>query len=233
MKTVGIIGGMSWESTLEYYKILNKLISEKLGGLHSAKILLESYDFEKIANLQKQEAWQELSKILINSALALQSIGADYIAIATNTMHICASDVQKAITVPLIHIGDAAAKMIVKNNIDTVLLLGTKYTMSKEFYKGKFENEYGITVILPEEAEKSAVNDIIYNELCKGIVKEDSKLKFKSIIENAADKGAKAVVLGCTELPCIIDSAPIPIIDTLKIHCEEIADRMLEGIQAK
>ncbi len=224
MKTIGIIGGMSWESTVEYYKIINELVAQKLGGLHSAKILLESYDFDTIAKLQKNEKWDELCRILTSSAQMLETAGADCIAIATNTMHICAPYVKKSVNIPLIHIGDATAKAIVKNNMNKVLLLGTKYTMTKEFYKDKLTNEYNIDVILPESSEQQAVNNIIFDELCKGIIKTDSKTQLQNIIKNAANKGAQAVVLGCTELPNLIDSACIPIINTLRIHCEEIAD---------
>lgn len=226
MKTIGIIGGMSWESTIEYYKLINLLVNKKLGNLHSAKMLIESYDFDEIEKFQSTEKWEDLTKILINSAKNLEKSGADYVAIATNTMHICAPEVQEALNVPFLHIADATAKLILKKNIKTVALFGTKYTMSKDFYKGKLEKEYNINVILPEAEEQQYINRVIYEELCKGMTKEDSKLKLQDIIKNCSDKGAQAVVLGCTELPNIISDACIPVINTLEAHCNEIVDKI-------
>lgn len=227
MKTIGIIGGMSYESTIEYYKIINDEINKSLGGLHSAKMLIESYDFAEIEKNQAEENWQELTRILINSAQKLEKMGADYIAIATNTMHLMADDVQKNINVPLIHIAEATANHIKSQNIDTVALFGTKYTMTKPFYKDKLKNEFGINVIIPTEEEQQIINDIIYNELCIGIIKKESEDKLQDIIKNCQDKGAKAVVLGCTELPNIIKQSTIEVIDTTKVHCKGIAKRIL------
>ena len=227
MKTIGIIGGMSYESTIEYYKIINDEVNKKLGGLHSAKMLIESYDFAEIEKNQAEENWQELTRILINSAQKLEKMGADYIAIATNTMHLMADDVQKNINVPLIHIAEATANHIKSQNIDTVALFGTKYTMTKPFYKDKLKNEFGINVIIPTEEEQQIINDIIYNELCIGIIKKESEEKLQNIIKNCQNKGAKAVVLGCTELPNIIKQSTIEVIDTTKVHCKEIAKRIL------
>lgn len=218
---------MSYESTVEYYKIINEEINKRLKGLHSAKMFMESYDFDEIERLQKSENWSELTKILINSAKKLENQGADLIAIATNTMHLMADDVQKNIKVPLIHITNACANYIKQNNFDTVLLLGTKYTMTKPFYKDKLKNEFKINVILPNQDEQDKINNIIYNELCVGIINEKSKESLLKIIENYDKKAAKAVVLGCTELPNIIKKASIPLIDTTKVHCIEIVNQML------
>lgn len=228
MKTIGIIGGMSWESTVEYYRIINQEIAQKLGGLHSAKILIESYDFAEIAELQKQGNWDELNKILSTSAQKMEKNGADIIAIATNTMHLCAPFVQAAIDIPLIHITDASAKVIKSQNIDTVALLGTKYTMNKSFYKDKLKEDFDINVVLPANEEQDCLNCIIFDELCKGIIKEDSKNKLNIIIENCNKKGAQAAILGCTELPNILNKACIPLIDTTKAHCLAIVDEMLK-----
>lgn len=227
MKTIGLIGGMSHESTVEYYKIINEEINRRKKGLHSAKMLIESYDFDEIEKLQSKENWEELTKILTESAKKLEAAGADYIAIATNTMHICADEVQKQINIPLIHIAEAAGNYIKKKNFDTVLLMGTKYTMTKPFYKDKLKNEFDINVIIPDDIEQKIINNIIYDELCIGIIKESSRLELLKIINNYKLKGAKAVVLGCTELPNIIKEADIEIINTTKIHSLEIADKIL------
>lgn len=227
MKTIGLIGGMSYESTVEYYKIINEEINKRKKGLHSAKMLIESYDFDEIEKLQSKENWEELTKILTESAKKLEAAGADYIAIATNTMHICADEVQKQINIPLIHIAEAAGNYIKKKNFDTVLLMGTKYTMTKPFYKDKLKNEFDINVIIPDDIEQKIINNIIYDELCIGIIKESSRLELLKIINNYKLKGAKAVVLGCTELPNIIKEADIEIINTTKIHSLEIADKIL------
>lgn len=228
MRTIGLIGGMSYESTLEYYRLINEKVNKRMGGLHSAKMLIESYDFENIEKYQTREDWDFLTETLVKSAQKLERAGADYIAIATNTMHIAADDVQKNITVPLIHIAEAAAKSIKAKNIDTVALFGTKYTMTKPFYKDKLKNEFGINVIIPEEQQQQTINRIIYEELCVGIVNDNSRIKLLDIIKDCASKGAGAVVLGCTELPCIIKKADIEIIDTTEVHCREIVDRILE-----
>lgn len=227
MKTIGLIGGMSYESTVEYYKIINEEINKRKKGLHSAKMLIESYDFDEIEKLQSKENWEELTKILTESAKKLEAAGADYIAIATNTMHICADEVQKQINIPLIHIAEAAGNYIKKKNFDTVLLMGTKYTMTKPFYKDKLKNEFNINVIIPDDIEQKIINNIIYDELCIGIIKESSRLELLKIINNYKLKGAKAVVLGCTELPNIIKEADIEIINTTKIHSLEITDKIL------
>ncbi len=230
MKTIGIIGGMSFESTIEYYRIINEEINKRLGSLHSAKMLIESYDFDEIEKLQSAENWTKLTDILIKSAKKLEKAGADYIAIATNTMHLMADDVQKNIQIPLIHITEAAANIIKSENINTVALFGTIYTMTKPFYKDKLKNDFNINVIIPETFEQEIINDVIYNELCKGIIKDSSKEKLHKIIENCKLKGAKALVLGCTELPNIIKESNIEnvkIINTTQAHCLEIANKII------
>jgi len=227
MKTIGIIGGMSWESTIEYYRIINQLVNEKLSGLNSAKMLIESYNFNEIEKLQSNEDWEKLTNILINSAKKLEQMGADYIAIATNTMHICADDVQKNISIPLIHIAEAAANYIKEKNLDTVALFGTKYTMTKSFYKDKLK-KFGINVIIPKPEQQNTINAIIYDELCKGIINDISYKKLYEIIQSCASLGAKGIVLGCTELPNIIKKANIEIIDTTKVHCIEIVKYILK-----
>lgn len=226
MKTIGIIGGMSYESTAEYYKIINSEINKKLGGLHSAKMLIESYDFALIEEKQSNEDWDSLAEILINSAKKLEKAGADYIAIATNTMHLMADEVQANISIPIIHIAEATANHIKEKNYNTVALFGTKYTMTKPFYKDKLKNDFGINVIIPNLEQQEVINNIIYNELCCGIIKNESQNKLLNIIDDTKSKGAQAVVLGCTELPLIIKNASIETIDTTKVHCLEIVKRL-------
>ena len=228
MKTIGIIGGMSWESTIEYYRYINEEVSRRVGGLHSAKIWLESYDFDLIEKLQTQENWEELGHIMITSAQKLEKAGADYIAIATNTMHLLAPQVQANISVPLIHIAEATANTAKAQGINTVALFGTRYTMTKPFYKDKLQNDYHIQVILPQEADQTVINDIIYNELCRGIIKDTSRERLEQIINECQTRGAQAVVLGCTELPNILKTASIPVIDTTKAHSLEIVNRILQ-----
>ena len=227
MKTIGLISGMSHEWSVKYYKIINEEINRRKKGLHSAKMLIESYDFDEIEKLQSKENWEELTKILTESAKKLEAAGADYIAIATNTMHICADEVQKQINIPLIHIAELGGNYIKKKNFDAGLLMGTKYAVTKPFYKDKLKNEFNINVIIPDDIEQKTINNIIYDELCIGIIKESSRLEHLEIINNYKLKGAKAVVLGCTELPNIIKEADIEIINTTKIHSLEIADKIL------
>lgn len=227
MKTIGIIGGMSFESTIEYYRIINEEINKRAGGLHSAKMLIESYDFDEIEKMQSEENWDKLTNILVSSAQKLERAGADYIAIATNTMHLMADAVQSSISIPLIHIAEATANQIKSKGIDTVALLGTRYTMTKPFYKDKLRNEYGIKVIIPNTSQQTVINDIIYNELCKGIVNKLSQEKLNEIIEACKAEGAKAVILGCTELPNIIKKSSIQIINTTEAHCLEIVSRII------
>ncbi len=231
MKTIGIIGGMSFESTIEYYRILNEMVNERLGGLHSAKILMESYDFDIIANLQESGEWQKLGEILSSSAKKLENTGADYIMIATNTMHSVAGAVQNSISIPLIHIADAAAKNIKEIDCKTVLLLGTKYTMKESFYTKKLVGEYGLNVIVPDEAEMDIVHNIIFDELCAGKVLDDSRQKILEIIEKYKNFGAECVVLGCTELPNLINDKlvfGIPVINTVYSHCRAAAEEALK-----
>lgn len=226
MKTIGLIGGMSYESTIEYYRIINELVNKKLSGLHSAKMLIESYDFANIEKLQSAEDWDKLTQILIESAKKLENAGADYIAIATNTMHLMADDVQKNISVLLIHIAEATANYIKEKHIDTVALFGTRYTMTKPFYKDKLK-EFGINVIIPDLEQQNIINRIIYDELCIGVIKESSREKLNEIIKDCEKIGAQGVVLGCTELPNIIKESDIEIINTTEVHCREIVKRIL------
>lgn len=217
---------MSWESSLEYYRIINKAVKKKLGGLHSAKSILYSVDFEVIEKLQHQGNWEELTKIMIESAQRLESAGADMIIICTNTMHKMAEDMEKHINIPLLHIADATALKIKDYGLKKIGLLGTKFTMEQDFYKGRLINNYGLEVIVPDTKERQIIHDIIYNELCLGEIKESSKISYIKVIDNLEKNGAEGVILGCTEIPLLIKQTDvkIPLFDTTKIHAEFAVD---------
>lgn len=222
MKIIGLIGGMSWESSAEYYRIINEKIKEKLGGLHSAKTLMYSVNFEEIERLQHQGKWQELTEIMIDAAKRLEKGGADFIVICTNTMHKMADEIQENVKIPLLNIADATAEKVKNRGIKKVGLLGTKFTMEEDFYKGRLIDKYGLQVLIPNENDRQIVHDVIYKELCLGIVNPESKEKFIKIIKNLVSNGAEAVILGCTEIPLLIkqDDVEIPIFDTTRIHAE-------------
>ena len=222
MKTIGLIGGMSWESTASYYKIINETIKEILGGLHSAKILLYSVDFYEIEKCQAEGNWEKSAEILGNIAIKLEKAGADFIVICTNTMHKVADNIQQKINIPIIHIATSTAEELIKNNIKKVALLGTKYTMTQDFYKEKLIKA-GIDVIIPDNDDIEVVNNIIYNELCLGIINKKSKEIYINIIDNLCKKGAQGVILGCTEIGLLVDNNDlnIPVFDTTYIHAKK------------
>jgi len=222
MKTIGLIGGMSWESSLEYYRIINETVKEKLGKLHSAKSLMFSVDFDEIQHLQHIGDWNTLTKIMVDAADRLEKGGADFIVICTNTMHRMVNDIEKNVKIPVIHIADATAKKIKEGKIKKVGLLGTKFTMEQDFYKGRLATNHGIDVIIPNDDERNTVHSIIYNELCQGQIKQPSKEQYIKIIEKLKSNGAEGVILGCTEIPLLIkqEDVSIPIFDTTKIHAE-------------
>ncbi|MHA1642190.1 MAG: aspartate/glutamate racemase family protein [Promethearchaeota archaeon] len=222
MKLIGLIGGISWESSLHYYKIINEKVKEELGGLHSARCVLYSVDFDNIAKLQNEGNWQELNEIMISIAKKLENIGAELIVICANTMHKMADLIEEQINIPLIHIVDATAKEIKKQGIKKVGLLGTKYTMEQDFYVKRLKEKYGIKVIIPKENDRDIIHDVIFNELCLGIVKENSKQQYIKIIKDLERSGAEGVILGCTEIPLLItkEDVSIPVFDTTRIHAE-------------
>lgn len=224
MKTIGLIGGMSWESTVTYYQIINETIKKELGGLHSAKILLYSVDFAEIEKCQADGDWNKSGEILGNAAKNLEKAGADYIVICTNTMHKVVPQIQKKISIPIIHIAEATAEKLKENKIRKVALLGTKYTMTQDFYKEKLI-EAGIEVLIPCKNDIEIVNDVIYNELCLGVFSEDSKKEYLRIIDELSMKGAEGVILGCTEIGLLIkqNDTILPVFDTTQIHAYEAA----------
>lgn len=224
MKTIGLIGGMSWESTVSYYKIINETVKEQLGGLHSAKILLYSVDFAEIEKCQASGEWEKSGEILAEAAHNLEKAGADFIVICTNTMHKVVSIIQKKIRIPVLHIAEATAQELKKDNIKKVALLGTKYTMTQDFYKDKIQ-ENQIEVIIPEEKDIEFVNHVIYDELCLGVINEDSRKEFKRIIEDLKASGAQGVILGCTEIGLLVQQKDscLSVYDTTEIHARKAA----------
>lgn len=224
MKTIGLIGGMSWESTVTYYQIVNEVIKRELGGLHSAKVLLYSVDFDEIEKYQSNGEWDKSAEVLGQAAANLEKAGADFIVICTNTMHKVVPQIKQKISIPILHIAEATAEKLVENNIHTVGLLGTKYTMTQDFYREKIE-EAGIKVIIPSEEDVEIVNSVIYNELCLGEIKDASREEYKRIIAKMAEDGAEGVILGCTEIGLLIHQkdSELPVFDTTLIHGEKAA----------
>lgn len=220
MKTIGMIGGMSWESTLEYYRIVNQTVKEKLGGFHSAECILYSVDFEAVERLQHRGEWDLLTQLMVDAAQKVKKAGADFVLICTNTMHMMADEVQNSIRIPLLHIVDVTADAIKANGQNRIGLLGTKFTMEHDFYKGRLQNKYGIDVLIPSQEEREVIHEILYSELCLGEIKELSKNKFKDIIHNLIERGAQGVVLGCTEIPLIVHQKDytVPLYDTTTLH---------------
>ncbi len=220
MKTIGLLGGMSWESTASYYKAINEGVNQQLGGLHSAKISLFSVDFDEIEKLQHKGDWQQTATILSEAAQRVEQAGADFMLICTNTMHKVYDDIDAAINIPILHIADATADQLKLDNIDTVGLLGTGFTMKQDFYKGRLKSLHGIDVIVPHEDQQKVVHDIIYGELCLGEFKPSSKASYLQIVEDLFSRGAQAIILGCTEIALLINQSDteIPLYDTTSIH---------------
>jgi len=230
MKTIGIIGGLSWESTVTYYQIINEVIREELGGFHSAKCIINSVDFAEIEKCQTAGEWEKSGEILAMAAVNLEKAGADFILIGANTMHKVAEQIQKQITIPILHIAEVTAEKLMESKISKVALLGTRYTMTQDFYKSKLI-EKGIEVLIPEEEDIQKVNHIIYNELCMGIINEDSKIVLLSIIRDLSEKGAQGAILGCTEIGLLINQkdTSVPLFDTALIHAQKAAYNSLEN----
>ena len=231
MKVIGLIGGMSWESTAEYYRIINETVKERLGGHHSAKILLYSVNFGELVELQRAGRWAEATEFICEAARRVELGGADCILICTNTMHKMAAEVQRAVVIPLLHIADATAMEIKKKGIARVALLGTKYTMEEEFYKGRLRVKYGFEVLIPPEEDRSIINQIIYDELCLGKIEDESKKHFVRIINNLKERGGEGVILGCTEISLLIKEkdSSLELFDTTTIHARAAVDFALEG----
>lgn len=229
MKTIGLIGGMSWESTVTYYQIINEEIKNRLGGLHSAKIILHSVEFDEIEKCQSRGDWERSGDILGKAAQGLEAAGADFLLICTNTMHKVASQIASMVQIPIVHIADATADELEKCHIQRVGLLGTKYTMMQDFYK-QIVIDRGIDVIIPEAEDIEMVNEIIFHELCEGKVREESRRKFQKIIDKLKERGSEGVILGCTEIGLLIQQADssLPVFDTTVIHAKRAVSMALD-----
>tara|TARA_R110001583_G_scaffold48896_4_gene153030 strand:- start:8404 stop:9102 length:699 start_codon:yes stop_codon:yes gene_type:complete len=230
MKRIGLIGGMSWESSIVYYELINKKVKAVLGGFHSCKSLMDTVDFDHIVKLQHEDKWEELDEIMVDSAKRLERAGADIIVLCTNTMHLCSPAIKANISIPFLHIAEATGMEIKRKGIKKVALLGTKFTMEKDFYKEVLSNQFGIEVIIPNNAERAQVHQIIYGELVQGKIKDESRLVYQTIIQNLEDRGAEGVILGCTEIPLLISDADvnIPTFDTTTLHAVKAVEWALK-----
>ncbi|MCD6178978.1 MAG: aspartate/glutamate racemase family protein [Bacteroidales bacterium] len=226
MKTIGLLGGMSWESSAVYYQLINEKVRETLGGTYSAKSVMYSVEFHEMETLQHAEDWNKLTEIMIDAAQKVEKAGADFLIICTNTMHKMVPEIKEKISIPILHIADATAEKIKEKGIKKIGLLGTNFTMTQDFYKGRLEEEHWLKVITPNETDRQIIHDIIYNELILGNIKDESRKKYQDIIKKLKDQGAEGVILGCTEIPLLIKQkdSPIPIFDTTKIHAEKAVE---------
>ncbi len=231
MKTVGLIGGMSWESTALYYQLLNQGIRERLGGLHSARILLASVDFQEIEAMQQQGQWQEAGMLLAELGLRLEQAGADCILLCTNTMHKVAPRIEAALSIPFLHLADATARVVKERGYTRVGLLGTSFTMEEEFYCGRLTGQ-GLNVLVPDQDRRNEVNRIIFDELCCGQVLEKSAKIYRETIDALAEQGAQTVILGCTEIGMLIspEQSSLPLVDTTRVHVEAAIELMLSPL---
>ncbi|WP_313892082.1 aspartate/glutamate racemase family protein [Psychrobacillus sp.] len=229
MKTIGLIGGMSWESSLEYYRIINEETKNRLGGLHSAKCILYSVDFAEVERYQADGDWESAGHLLATVAQSLEKAGAEFIVICTNTMHKVSEYMEEKITIPILHIADTTAYQIQQSKISTIGLLGTKYTMEQDFYKSRIKSK-GIKVLVPSEEDREIVNRIIYDELCLGTIQQASREAYKQIIERLIENGAEGIILGCTEIGLLVkqEDSKVPLFDTTVIHAQEAVNKALE-----
>lgn len=230
MKTIGLLGGMSWESTIPYYRQINQHIKQQLGGLHSGKIILYSVDFADIEALQRSGDWDRAGELLAEAAVKLQAAGADCLVLCTNTMHKVAAVIETAVTIPLLHIADATAEAIQLAGLKKVALLGTRFTMEQDFYKKRLTESYGLEVLVPDEESRALVHQVIYQELCLGLVKPDSRLQYQQIMADLVVQGAEAIILGCTEIALLVsaEDCAVPLFDTTFLHAQKAADYALE-----
>ena len=231
MKTIGLLGGMSWESTVEYYRALNEGVKSVLGGLHSAEIVLYSVDFDPIEKLQHRGDWDGTARILSLAARRVQSAGADFLLLGTNTMHRVAPDIERVIDIPLLHIADATAEKLIADDIGRVGLLGTAFTMEQDFYKGRLREKYGLDVLIPGDTDRKVIHDVVYHELCLGRVRDESRAAYLRVIEWLAEQGAEAVILGCTEIAMLVrqEDTPVRLYDTTAIHAKKAVEYALNA----
>jgi len=229
MKVIGLLGGMSWESTALYYRILNQQVKQRLGGLHSAQLVLYSVDFQPIEQLQAAGEWQQAGEMLAAAAQNLERAGAQFIVLCTNTMHKVAPQISAAVSVPLLHIADATGRRIQQAGLRKVGLLATRFTMEQAFYRGRLEQQFNLQVIVPEEEDRALVHQVIYHELCLGTINPASRQRYRQIMQQLVDQGAEAIILGCTEITLLVDDsdASVPLLDTTLIHAEEAVNQAL------
>jgi aspartate racemase len=234
VKRIGLLGGMSWESTAEYYRFVNEAVRDRLGGLHSADCLLRSVDFAEIEELQRTARWGEAGELLAREACALVAAGAELVVLCTNTMHKVADAITAAIDVPFIHIADATAAAVRETDVSTVGLLATAYTMEQDFYVGRLRDLHGLEVLVPGEDDRRIVHEVIYNELCVGVVKKNSRQQYRRIMQDLAERGAQAILLGCTEIELLVgpEDAPVPVFDTTRLHAEKAVELALGPTRA-
>src|SRR3954447_9038090 len=226
MKRIGLLGGMSWESSAEYYRLCNELVAEQLGGLHSADCVLRSVDFYDVERLQSSGAWDEAGELLGKEARSLEAAGAELLVLCTNTMHKIADAVQAAISIPFVHIGDATADAVRAADLSRVGLLATAYTMEQDFYVGRLRERHGLDVLVPEAEDRRIVHDVIYDELCVGVIRDESRDEYRRVMAGLAERGAEGILLGCTEIDLLVDQddSPVPVFDTTRIHCKRAVD---------
>lgn len=229
MKTLGLIGGMSWESTLQYYRLINETVKQRLGGLHSAPLVLYSVDFDEIATLQREQRWDEAGTKLAHAARALEAAGAELLVLCTNTMHKVADTIRAATKIPLLHIADCTGDALRAAGLTRVGLLATRFTMEQDFYRDRLESRHGLELLLPSPADRDAVHRIIYEELCLGVVREDSRAIYRQIIAGLVAQGAQGIILGCTEIGLLVDAddASVPLFDTTVLHATRAVDEAL------
>ena len=230
MKTIGLLGGMSWESSIEYYRVINQTVKAKLGGLHSAKSLMYSVDFAEVEILQHQGRWAEAADMLVEAAQSLEKAGADLIVLCTNTMHKVAYEIQANVEIPFLHIADATAQRVLASGLRTIGLLGTRFTMEEEFYKGRLSQNYGLNVIIPDAQEREIVHRVIYDELVVGKIEPSSQAQYVQIIEQMVGQGAEGIILGCTEIGLLLhqEDSRVPLFDTTRIHAEAAVEYALK-----
>ena len=231
MKTIGLIGGMSWESTVPYYRQVNEGIKARLGGLHSAKVVLYSVDFHEIEQLQRDGDWDAAGELLAEAARRLQSAGADLLVLCTNTMHKVAPQMEAAVAIPLLHIADATAAAITSAGHRTVGLLGTRFTMEQDFYRQRLQDRHGLNVLVPEAEDRTLVHDVIYDELCRGMIRDASRDAYRRIMDDLVSRGAEAIILGCTEIGLLVgeQDARVPLFDTTALHANAAVEAALEA----
>jgi aspartate racemase len=231
MKTIGLIGGMSWESTEVYYRLINEGVKARLGGLHSAAIVMISVDFAPIARMQAAGDWDEAGRVLAEHARRVEAAGAELLVLCTNTMHRVAPAIERAIRVPLVHIADPTGQAIERRGISKIGLLGTRFTMEQEFYRGRLASAYGLEVMVPDEDDRAVVHDVIYGELCLGNVRDDSRARYLTIIQDLGRRGCGGVILGCTEIGMLVkpEDCSMPLFDTTELHAAAAVDLALQG----